>query len=271
MKVNNNNYFSFKNIYYSLKKGWEIRNVCYFSANARTKERFVRTKLGSFWIGLSNLLSISLLSFVYGTVFKVQDIREYILYLGIGMVIWNSLSTTISASPNLLIQNEQKIKNMNTDPIFYSIEEWIFQIQSLFQSFSLVLIVLAFFKFNILINTIFLGLLPFVNLLLFMFWFPLITCLLGAKFRDIYQLVPILLQLVFLLSPILYMKENLGSLTWIINLNPFYLYIDQIRETVVYGNLEIFKTLILLIFNLIGLYLSIGILNKEKKYLPFII
>ena len=30
------------------------------------------------------------------------------------MVIWNSLSTTISASPNLLIQNEQKIKNMNT-------------------------------------------------------------------------------------------------------------------------------------------------------------
>ena len=81
---------------------------------------------------------------MYGTVFKVKDISEYTLYLGIGMVIWNSLSTTISASPNLLIQNEQKIKNMNTDPIFYSLEEWIFQVQSLSQSFSLVLIVLAF-------------------------------------------------------------------------------------------------------------------------------
>ena len=267
----NKKHFSFNNVYYSLKKGWRIRNVCLFSANARTKERFVRTKLGSFWIGLSNLLSISLLSFVYGTVFKVQDISEYTLYLGIGMVIWNSLSTTISASPNLLIQNEQKIKNMNTDPIFYSLEEWIFQVQSLFQSFSLVLIVLAFFKFSILINTIIFGLLPLINLLLFMFWFPLITCLLGAKFRDIYQLVPILLQLIFLLSPILYMKENLGSLTWIINLNPFYLHIDLIREAVVYGNLEILKTLILLFFNILGLYLSIGILNKEKKFLPFII
>jgi len=266
-----NSYFSFKSVYCSLKKAWEIRNVCFFSANARTKERFVRTKLGSFWIGLSNLLSISLLSVVYGTVFKVKDINEYILYLGIGMVIWNSLSTAISASPNLLIQNEQKIKNMNIDPIFYSLEEWIFQIQSLLQSFSLVLIVLAFIKYNVLINTIIFGFLPFINLLLFMFWFPLLTCLLGAKFRDIYQLVPILLQLVFLLSPILYMKENLGSLTWIINLNPFYLYIDQIRESVVYGNLEIMKSFILLIFNLVGLYLSIGILNKEKKYLPFIV
>ena len=67
------------------------------------------------------------------------------------------------------------------------------------------------------------------------------------------------------------MKENLGSLSWIINLNPFYLYIDQIRESVVYGNLEIMKSFILLIFNLVGLYISIGILNKEKKYLPFII
>ena len=266
-----NSYFSFKSIYCSLKKAWEIRNVCFFSANARTKERFVRTKLGSFWIGLSNLLSISLLSFVYGTVFKVKDINEYILYLGIGMVIWNSLSTAISASPNLLIQNEQKIKNMNIDPIFYSLEEWIFQIQSLLQSFSLVLIVLAFIKFKVLINTIIFGFLPFINLLLFMFWFPLITCLLGAKFRDIYQLVPILLQLIFLLSPILYMKENLGSLTWIINLNPFYLHIDLIREAVVYGNLEILKTLILMFFNILGLYLSIGILNKEKKFLPFII
>ena len=152
-----NSYFSFKSIYCSLKKAWEIRNVCFFSANARTKERFVRTKLGSFWIGLSNLLSITLLSFVYGTVFKVKDINEYILYLGIGMVIWNSLSTAISASPNLLIQNEQKIKNMNIDPIFYSLEEWIFQVQSLLQSFSLVLIVLAFIKFKVLFNTIIFG------------------------------------------------------------------------------------------------------------------
>ena len=42
----------------------------------------------------------------------------------------------------------------------------------------------------------------------------MIVCLLGARYRDFYQLVPIVLQLVFLLSPILYRKDNLGSMAW---------------------------------------------------------
>ena len=35
--------------------------------------RFARTFFGSFWLGLSNLLSIAALALVYGAVFKVQD------------------------------------------------------------------------------------------------------------------------------------------------------------------------------------------------------
>ena len=46
---------------------------------------------------------------------------------------------------------------------------------------------------------------------LVLFWAPMIVCLLGARYR-ISQLVPIVLQLVFLLSPILYRKDNLGSM-----------------------------------------------------------
>ena len=48
----------------------------------------------------------------------------------------------------------------------------------------------------------------------------MIVCLLGARYRDFYQLVPIFLQLVFLLSPILYQKSNLGAMAWTANLNP---------------------------------------------------
>ena len=35
------------------------------------------------------------------------------------------------------------------------------------------------------------------------------------RFSDLAQLVPIILQLIFLISPILYRKENLGDLNWI--------------------------------------------------------
>ena len=50
-----------------------LRKVWWFSASARTKARFARTKLGSYWLGLSNLLSVGVLVFLYGTIFKVES------------------------------------------------------------------------------------------------------------------------------------------------------------------------------------------------------
>ena len=49
---------------------WRMRRAWWFTATARTRARFARTFLGSFWLGLSNLLSIAALALVYGTVFK---------------------------------------------------------------------------------------------------------------------------------------------------------------------------------------------------------
>ena len=80
----------------------KLRKVWWFTAWSRTEERFARTSLGSFWLGLSNLLSISLLSVVYGTVFKVDNFNKYVVYLGLGMVLWSSISTSIGSAPNLL-------------------------------------------------------------------------------------------------------------------------------------------------------------------------
>ena len=122
------------------------RKVWWYTATSRTRARFARTTLGSFWLGFSNLLSISTLGFVYGTVFKVKDFSSYFVYLGIGLVIWNTISSSICMSPNLFSNNSSNIKNMNLRPLFYTLEEWAFQIQTFFQSFSLVFIVLLLFK-----------------------------------------------------------------------------------------------------------------------------
>ena len=104
-----------------------------------------------------------------------------------------------------------------------------------------------------------------------MFWCPLLICLLGVRFRDIYQLVPILLQLTFLLSPILYMKENLGKLIWIVNLNPIYLVISQLRDSIIDGNLDFSPILGVLFMNFIGVIFSLLYLNKLRSKIPFLL
>ena len=253
----------------TLYMAWRSRRVWWFTATARTKARFARTTLGSFWLGLSNLFSIAVLAAVYGTVFKVQNFSVYVVYLGIGLVVWNSISAAVGGAPNLFEHNRDHLHNINLHPVFYTLEEWAFQLQTFVQSFLLVVVALTIFQQNLLINLLIWGWLPLLNLFLFLYWFPVLTCLLGARFRDLYQLVPILLQLVFLLSPILYEKKNLGAMAWTANMNPFYRILSPIRHTLMAGEMQWSVGFALLAVNAIGLWLSIYLLNRDRRNIPF--
>lgn len=260
-----------KSILEAIRYGWRSRRAWWFTATARTQERFARTTLGSFWLGLSNLLSIAPLLAVYGSVFKVQDYQAYAIYLGTGLIIWNTLATAIQSAPNLLRTNALSLRNTNIHPIFYSMEEWAFQAQTFAQSFSLVLFVLAFLDHELILNTVTAGVLPLINILLFIYWVPLLLCLLGSHYEDIYQLLPVVVQLMFLLSPILYKKEALGSLAWIAEINLLYVLLNQLRKAVIEGNFEIGKALICLLANIVGCLAATWLLQRQRRYLPFLV
>ena len=255
----------------TVSEAWRIRRAWWFTATSRTRARFARTFLGSFWLGLSNLLSIAALALVYGTVFKVQDFNTYVVYLGTGLVVWNGISAAIGSAPNLFESNHTHVHNTNLNPIFYVLEEWAFQLQTFLQSFGLVIIALTWFQHNLLLNLLFCGWLPLLNLFLFLFWAPTIVCLLGARYRDFYQLVPIVLQLVFLLSPILYRKDNLGAMAWTANLNPLYRILSPVRHSLMAGEIQWSAGLLLLGLNLLGLWVALHWLNRERPHLPFLI
>jgi lipopolysaccharide transport system permease protein len=255
----------------TLKEAWALRRVWWFTATARTRARFARTFFGSFWLGLSNLLSIAVLALVYGTVFKVQDFNTYVVYLGLGLVIWNSIAAAIGTAPNLFEHNAQHVHNTNLNPIFYTLEEWAFQVQTFFQSFLLVALALSFFQASLIPHLLVAGWLPLINLLLFLYWAPVLVCLLGARYRDVYQLVPIVLQLVFLLSPILYEKKNLGALSWTADLNPLYRVLSPLRHSLIEGSVLGWQDAALLLANLAGIGLATWLINRERRWLPFLI
>ena len=255
----------------TLREGWSMRRVWWFTATARTRARFARTLFGSFWLGLSNLLSIAVLAVVYGAVFKVQNFNHYVVYLGLGLVVWNSMAAAIGSAPNLFEHNAQHLHNTNLNPIFYTLEEWAFQAQTFLQSFLLVLLALSFFQHSLVLHLITDGLIPLLNLLLFLYWAPVLVCLLAARYRDVYQLVPIVLQLVFLLSPILYEKKNLGSLSWTADLNPLYRVLSPLRHSLIEGRILVWQDLILFLTNLAGIWFAVWLINRERRYLPFLI
>ena len=255
----------------NIKFIFKTRRVWWFTATSRTRARFARTALGSFWLGLSNLLSIGALGIVYGTVFRVNDFLSYFIYLGIGLVIWNSISSAIAGSPQLFSHNASNIKNLNLPPLFYTLEEWAFQLQTFFQSFILVFFVLLLFDNSILFNFLISSWIPLLNLVIFIYWFPLLICLISVRFTDFAQLVPIALQLVFLTSPILYRKDSLGELSWITNMNFIYKILDPLRVSIITGKINYLETIIILFLNFLGLIFSSYLLSRDSKKLPFLV
>ena len=160
---------------------------------------------------------------------------------------------------------------MNIPPLFYTLEEWAFQLQTFFQSFILVFFVLFLLKNSIILNLITASWIPLLNLIIFIYWFPLLICLISVRFTDFAQLVPIVLQLVFLTSPILYQKESLGDLSWIINFNIIYRVLDPLRLSIINGSINYSESALILIINFIGLFLALFLLSKESKRLPFLL
>jgi lipopolysaccharide transport system permease protein len=254
-----------------LRYAWTSRRAWWFTATARTRARFARTALGRFWLGFSNLLSIAALGVVYGTVFKVQDFGHYVVYLGTGLVIWNAIAAAVSSAPTLFELNASHLKNTNLNPVFYSLEEWAFQVQSFLQSFFLVLLVLSFYQPTLFLHLLSAGLLPLLNLILFIYWLPLLLCLLGVRYRDLFQLVPIVIQLVFLLSPVLYDKKTLGHLGWTADFNPFYRVLSPFRHALIQGELKLGQSLLILFINTVGICFALIVLDRQRKHLPFLV
>ena len=113
----------------TMKDAWRMRRAWWFTATARTRARFARTLLGSFWLGLSMCFRLRLWRWCTEP-FLSQDFSTYVVYLGIGLVVWNGISAALGSAPNLFEHNQAHVQNTNLNPIFYVLEEWAFRVQT---------------------------------------------------------------------------------------------------------------------------------------------
>ena len=112
------------------------------------------------------------------------------------------------------------------------IEEYIFSTQNLMLSMVTVLPVLAFIYPRVLTIFFLKFILGFLIYLIIIFINALLTSLFTLLSADLRQLIPVILQLSFLLSPILYLKEAIIGKEWIFIYNPLYLPIGIVRDTI---------------------------------------
>lgn len=219
---------------------WRYRFFIGSSIKNDLRSRFIRSKLGGLWMIIHPLMQVLIFALILSEVLKaklpgIDNKYAYALYLMAGMMCWSLFSETISRFLTLFVDSGNLMKKMAFPRICLPI---IAAGTMLVNNLLLLLAIFAVFAA--------LGHFPGVTAL----WLPLLIALtlglavgigmilgvLNVFMRDIGQVVPVILQALFWLTPVVYVLTALPDRyhEWF-RLNPLYPLVTSYQNVLVFG------------------------------------
>jgi ABC-type polysaccharide/polyol phosphate export permease len=192
------------------------------------KKRYRGSVLGPFWLTLTTAITIVSIGLLNSQILGVA-LSTYMPFLSLGMIVWALISTLVNDSAIGFTSVEHVIKQIKM-PLSIQVYRIINRNFIVF-THNIPVIILVGVACSVPIGWADLLVIP--GLVLLILWVVPLSLLLGsigARFRDIPQMVSSILQLSFFLSPIMWRPEMLGANAKLALLNPFTSFLDVIRE-----------------------------------------
>lgn len=223
----------FKRVVLFIKEIYNGRKLIFELAKNDLKNRYLGSYLGIVWAFVQPIVTILIFWFVFQVGFKSAPIKNFpfILWLICGMIPWNFFSESVIGSTNSITDNGYLVKkvvfNVNTLPI-------VRILSSLFIHLFFIIIIFVLFLIY--------GYYPSIyNLQVFYYLFASIVLILGISwitsslvifFKDLGQIINILLQFGFWLTPIFWSFDIMPEkYHFIFKLNPMYYIVEGYRDT----------------------------------------
>jgi lipopolysaccharide transport system permease protein len=253
---------------------FQERELLYILAKRDISIRYKQTYLGIIWAIIRPVLTMLVFLFAFKNVAKIGDISGYPLQLVIfsGVIIWNLFANTFQAVSNSILANNNLISKVYFPRLiiaFSSIAVSIFDfIIGLIVYILLSLALMHTISINILLLPV-----ALVLTLFFSIGLGLIFCSFSVKYRDLLQMIPLIVQYGFFISPIVYTAKSLQISAWF-NLyslfNPLVGIVEYARILLIPGyHLQSFDFIYLSITSSITVF-GIGIYIFTKKESSFV-
>lgn len=197
------------------------------------RNRYRGSVLGPFWLTLSTAIMVGGIGVLYSALFRLE-LRDYLPFLAVSLIVWNMLNQTVQDACNSLIVSEGIIRQL---PLPYSVHVLRFVMRNaIIAAHSLPLIAVVFLVCGRIPGPEALLALPGLALLaLNAFAGGLFLGMICARFRDIGQIVANAMQFVFFISPVLWKPQLLGHWEAWLPLNPVFALMETVRGPLVEG------------------------------------
>ncbi len=199
------------------------------------KLKYRRSYLGILWTLVEPLLTMIVLTIVFGTLFGRDD-RTFPVYILCGRLLFSFFSSATKAGLKAVSGNAGMIKKVYVPKYIYVISVVI----SNFVTFLISLLVLVLVAAVLRVEPtwyIVESIIPIVILLVMSLGTGLILATLNVFFRDIEYIWSVATMLIMYASAIFYTTDRVANTgnAWIFDINPVYMCIANFRNAVLYG------------------------------------
>ncbi|WP_312240064.1 ABC transporter permease [Pantoea sp.] len=233
------------------------------------RQRYKRSRLGPFWITISMAVMIGTMGMVFGNLFKTP-LHDFLPYLTLGLILWGFLLSSITEGCDALISSEGIIKQLPV-PLHVHVYRVIWKNFIIFLH-NIVIFPLVLLAVGKGVNwNVLLAIPGFALLILNMSWFLMVISMICARFRDMTQIILSIMQVVFYLTPIIWMPQLLTHKVggFLLELNPFYHLLDVVRTPLLGGIPSASSYWVASIMCIIGFVFSILMTSKYKYRVPY--
>jgi ABC-type polysaccharide/polyol phosphate export permease len=193
------------------------------------RHRYSGSVLGSLWITANIALLTLCLTLVFAGPLGASH-GIYAPYVAIGLVLWYFVQSTLSEASNVFVASAETIRHSPL-PLTVQVLRLVWRNLLVF-AHNVVIVPLVLLAF---------GIVPHPSALLALLALPLLAAnlvcvtillgLIGARFRDVQQIMLSALQLLFFVTPIVWFPAALSErVGWIATANPIFAFIDIVRS-----------------------------------------
>ena len=238
-------------------------NLAWTLAYADVRNRYRRSIIGPFWITIAMGVMVASIGFVFGSLFK-SPMQEFLPFITVGLIIWAYITGTIQEGSMSFIDAEGTIKQLHM-PMFVHVLRVLFR-NLIILAHNALIFPLVLFLMNGHFSVSSLLFLPGLFLIFMcLSWITPLLAIICTRYRDVSQIIISILQVMFYLTPIIWMPalltERVGEI--LLQFNPFFHFLEVTRAPLLGELPNPMSYIILIAMAILGWIISLYVYFKK--------
>jgi ABC-type polysaccharide/polyol phosphate export permease len=258
-----------------LTTGWGQRELWGHLGWQDIRQRYRRSVLGPIWITISMAVTAVALGILYAGLFG-NDLAVQLPYILVGFIVWAFISGCILEGADVFIANEGLMKHLPA-PLSVHVYRLVWR-QTLLFAHNMIVYAVMLVIFPQPLKWTSLAVLPAFGLLMVNgTWVALLAGVISTRFRDLVPITQSIVQLMFFLTPIVWIYEDLlnspnpavAERARLAEFNPFLHFIEIVRRPLLGQDQLVRQWVIVLVITVVGWALTLVVLRRYRSRVTY--